>query len=70
MELQVNMRINDVQAEVYIMDVYGQRVMSVSQTFQQLGWNTMRIDVSNLSAGIYYLADSAGNIERFIKLNE
>jgi uncharacterized repeat protein (TIGR01451 family) len=59
----------ELSSELYILDIKGSVVRTVRQDVLNIGWISVQIDVNDLAAGTYFIADSVGNVKEFVKVD-
>ena len=64
--LTVRFYSNSTNSKLLITDMTGKQMMRVRAENINKGWNELKIDVTPLAAGIYFVIDEQGQTERFV----
>ncbi|MEM6696938.1 MAG: SdrD B-like domain-containing protein, partial [Bacteroidota bacterium] len=65
--LNVRFFTEEFTAELYIMDIQGRIIRTIKRDIVNTGWNIIEIEVADLAAGTYLIADRSGEIREFVK---
>ena len=65
-QLIVQFFANEQVSDLLIVDKTGKIVSTISVNSIVNGWNDLKVDVSNLSSGVYFITDRQGNYKRFV----
>ncbi|MEM1327426.1 MAG: T9SS type A sorting domain-containing protein, partial [Bacteroidota bacterium] len=66
-DLNVKLFLTEPSSELYLMDVEGRMIRTITVEVSSIGWNVIEVSVSDLAAGTYFIANPKGQVQEFIK---